>query len=395
MADSDDLATLIVAILDLVWIAVQVAMLVGVFWIGIVIYTLIEGAVKPAAPEDIKATGERNRRIADLRGQWSKGGDVGSRQSSAQLNSRPSPAGPDHPESRPESTEPTLSLLQKAEMRSSPPARLTGYRPGRKSRITSLIATVVGAPLAVGIASAFDFNHMGALLLIIPLALIAGAFGRKAKHEALEEKAAERSSMRDVACGQVLYLRPFSLDSKISVYTEEIRSGTVSTEKIDVSLEEVLDATCLASRMNLVALGRSAVTLGPEMVDASDAEWKSKVASKMRNSNLILVFPAHSPGSFWELQQIVSKGYLEKTIWLMLPKLYWDSLPFMADQWATCAERCSGELGLALPDLNEAGAVFSFACPHNPAVSRPFSIELISKCVVEVSAAAKPTQDPT
>ncbi|WP_257081593.1 hypothetical protein [Methyloversatilis sp. XJ19-49] len=131
-----------------------------------------------------------------------------------------------------------------------------------------------------------------------------------------------------------LLLRPFELDALISVLPSGSRNIEGHEEQFERMFEnydpadlrepvELFDllASTLGTRGILVSVGDRLDTHlgGGGMIRVPDDEWQSKVADLMARATNIFVMPWPTPGTLWEVKEILDRGLLAKTIFLMPP----------------------------------------------------------------------------
>jgi len=125
--------------------------------------------------------------------------------------------------------------------------------------------------------------------------------------------------VRSEELGYILYLREF--------FTEEQKTlkfgGFLSPMTKFFSRENMAAELAIIVRKNLVALGRSdgyegaSLRMGPEYVFVKNEEWENKVLDLMGKAYMIFLEPSKRGAVIWEIRQIVEKGYLDKTIFIM------------------------------------------------------------------------------
>ena len=111
--------------------------------------------------------------------------------------------------------------------------------------------------------------------------------------------------------------------------------------------------------MPIMALGKPGEVSGVGRLLIDEESWRVKVAELMRRSSLIFCIPSDHPGTKWELDEIVSKGYLSKVIFLMPPEptfiRKWKPL---RDDW-TLAVVHLRTYGFEIPDYRTPGLLFT------------------------------------
>ncbi|QGZ38100.1 hypothetical protein IP92_01615 [Pseudoduganella flava] len=159
-----------------------------------------------------------------------------------------------------------------------------------------------------------------------------------------------------------LYLRPFDStnvyrirDTSLTLFSAELweRDGFDDIERL---LSRALERTGI-----FLALGKPGEHRGAGRAELADEHWQAKVAGLLVRSSVLILLPARTPGTLWEIARIVDDGHLDKTLFIMPPSD--GSLYTMrgdeADHWARTQEACS-KLGLDLPVYRPAGAIFKY-----------------------------------
>jgi hypothetical protein len=103
----------------------------------------------------------------------------------------------------------------------------------------------------------------------------------------------------------------------------------------------------------LIALGRSGEAFGAGRVETEEASWKDAVARLMERATVIFVIPVDRPGTIWEIEYLVGKGYLNKTIFVISPDMV--SGP-CGDSWDSVRKKLRGVL--SLPDYRHQAGFF-------------------------------------
>jgi len=95
-----------------------------------------------------------------------------------------------------------------------------------------------------------------------------------------------------------VYLRPFSAGEH----------GTPGEEFVIELFERHGTLICVAEQGFKIGMGR--LTL-------KDDEWQAAVLALCERATAIVIHPAANPGTFWELTQIVGRGWLDRTFFFM------------------------------------------------------------------------------
>jgi hypothetical protein len=165
-----------------------------------------------------------------------------------------------------------------------------------------------------------------------------------------------------------LYLRPFSstgsmqLDQRIFGYFD---MGRYKHDGFD-DLEGVI-AQAIRSTAPFVALGEPGEHRGAGRIKKSDDEWRDEVTKLAEAAALILALPAAQPGTLWELELILKRNLLSRTIFIMPPMEHpeWEPTYDVGTSWNAAKEAC-GKFGLLLPDYRREGLLFKLADPRTP-----------------------------
>jgi hypothetical protein len=95
---------------------------------------------------------------------------------------------------------------------------------------------------------------------------------------------------------------------------------------------------------------------------ASEKEWNVAAVSLIDNATRIACVPSSHAGTLWEIDQIIARDYLQKTVFIMPPSnpTGWGSPPErleksqLEDDWAKLVIEM-GRLGLRFPPFKRAG----------------------------------------
>jgi hypothetical protein len=156
-----------------------------------------------------------------------------------------------------------------------------------------------------------------------------------------------------------VYLRPFSA----------AKAGT-PTEQLVVEL--------LERRGTLCCVGESDFHVGMGRIVLRDDEWQSAVLDLCERAAAIVIYPAASHGTLWELSQLTARGWLDRTLFFMPPNILiahaLSPLARFADSrqraqleahdlrssWERARSR-SREFGVELPAYRDEGGLFRLA----------------------------------
>jgi predicted membrane channel-forming protein YqfA (hemolysin III family) len=150
-----------------------------------------------------------------------------------------------------------------------------------------------------------------------------------------------------------VFLRPFYLTGQI-VQSES--SGTDRATTMTYEFEgEIIGA--LAELMPALALGRPGEAIGVGRILTDESTWKTAAAELMSRSSLIICVPSAHHGTAWELEQIVQKGYLAKTLFFMpISVASFSSLQHQRDDWNLVVE-FMGRYGVTFPRYREVSPI--------------------------------------
>ena len=130
-----------------------------------------------------------------------------------------------------------------------------------------------------------------------------------------------------------LLLRPFEFDGYLPILPDTSRYldkyETEHTRLLDYNKNdehhpmELFDALSemLLSHGYLVAVGERKPDHvgGPGLVSVEHDDWKLRVASLIADARCIIIMPWPTAGTLWELNEIVTRSMIEKTIFIMPP----------------------------------------------------------------------------
>jgi tetratricopeptide (TPR) repeat protein len=147
--------------------------------------------------------------------------------------------------------------------------------------------------------------------------------------------------------GHVLYLRSFIASPKLP-RTQLEHWG-------EVDLEEFI--ACRLDSSTLIALGDPDLErFGPGRAPASDENWRDVLRVLAIEAQMLLVIPAPTAGTSWELEWVTINKFLHKTCFIM-PRPGEGHEGWWAEHWAQLRE-WSVRLGLDLPEYTPEGCIF-------------------------------------
>jgi hypothetical protein len=163
-----------------------------------------------------------------------------------------------------------------------------------------------------------------------------------------------------------VYLRPFSAGGA--------RNAT-----------EILIIELLEQRGALLCVDEPGFQYGIGRVALRDDEWQEAVLRMCERATAVVIYPAATAGTFWELLQLASRGWLDRAIFVMPPHViesgphevqvthgsrgrtqYWDVSTLSAEarrqldprhRWEQVRARAA-PLGVALPEYRNKGGLF-------------------------------------
>jgi hypothetical protein len=123
-----------------------------------------------------------------------------------------------------------------------------------------------------------------------------------------------------------------------------------------IDLEELL--ACLLDGSPLIALGNPDFErLGPGRVETTDANWREALRGLALDAQMIIVIPAVTRGTSWELEWVTTNKLLHKTCFIMPAASEPEQQVWWASNWAEL-KRWAVRLGTNLPAYSAAGSVF-------------------------------------
>jgi hypothetical protein len=276
--------------------------------------------------------------------------------------------------------------------------RTTGLTDARYKRgfgigpeATAIILAAFVLELATGVVAntlSDNSNSLPAALVSI-LAVIIPLFCGLAAWRAAKEHRRAMQKRADLLAGDfVLYFRPFTFDFATSVHAHDLSTDAGGGYEINITFEESLSATYLQWSIGVQAIGRKYRGIfGPKSIETSNETWMQDAERLMRLARLIVIVPASSKGSFWELKQVSNdRELLTKTAWIMPPKRM--ARKFRPDDdWTPAALRCSAELDLPFPQYHKDGAIFCFDRQNDSEIAitlRPYSKNLLARVLATV-----------
>lgn len=168
----------------------------------------------------------------------------------------------------------------------------------------------------------------------------------------------QRSVEEDIA-SYALYLRPFSTTGRLIVANPKRRWLPILPSYFahEETLEfETLLSDALTPDLPLIALGRPGEHIGAGRLAVPDEEWREVFQRLIRNAKWILMIPSDEGETRWEVEQLVTQGYLSKTLFVMPPMLR-SRQPDVAEYWERVRSGLQ-TLSIQLPRYIRAGQLF-------------------------------------
>jgi tetratricopeptide (TPR) repeat protein len=144
----------------------------------------------------------------------------------------------------------------------------------------------------------------------------------------------------------VVYLRSFIVGTRLPSFEVEPWG--------QVDLEEYL--ACKLDRSPLVALGDPDLDrFGPARVRTTDENWRRVLKPLAMEAQMLLVIPAATEGTSWEIEWVTTNKLLHKTCFVMPPGAAHEA--WWTDNWEQVRQGAV-RLGLKVPEYTPEGCVF-------------------------------------
>ncbi|SEL76918.1 Ankyrin repeat [Colwellia chukchiensis] len=141
-----------------------------------------------------------------------------------------------------------------------------------------------------------------------------------------------------------VYLRPFK------------STGKLHNKQTGIEIETAL-ALVFPDELPIISLGEPGEHIGTCRVKTDEEKWQAIVATMLLKAKLIILLPSMNEGTLWEINHIIERGYLDKTIFLMLPKRD-ENDEKSAARWHKLMTHLMS-LGLQLPSQQSYGLIFT------------------------------------
>jgi hypothetical protein len=160
----------------------------------------------------------------------------------------------------------------------------------------------------------------------------------------------------------VLYLRPFA---STGAHKVRLNFGKAIRE-YDLEKELTKASSTIG---HCIGLGESLEHLGAGRINADDAAWRPAVVALMQHAELIVMLPAARPGTLWELEQLVTRNWIAKTVFIDAPN---HSVTGYRQEveWGEVG-RFLATHGYDLPQDDPKGRVIAFGDSKTPQLAEP------------------------
>ncbi|MFF9778442.1 hypothetical protein ACF1HJ_32930 [Streptomyces sp. NPDC013978] len=174
----------------------------------------------------------------------------------------------------------------------------------------------------------------------------------RSRRAALTVRRAERSTagpgpFGGGSGGHAIYLRSFVAGARLPQF--DVAPWGM------VGLEELL--ACLLDEAPLIALGDADIEeFGPGRAASSDENWRRVLRMLAVEAQMLVVIPAPTPSTSWEIEWVTTNKFLHKTCFVMPPpppgeEAWW------AEKWAVLGD-WAADRGLNLPEYRADGCLF-------------------------------------
>lgn len=137
----------------------------------------------------------------------------------------------------------------------------------------------------------------------------------RSRRELTPEKIDQLERLRDQPKNNdtlILYLRDFVVDG---IRSAQVKVGYFTSSFLDTNFETELSLiVSKVGRFIAVGVPSPSGDVGADRYIVENEEWKDRVTDLMEKSSMILIRPSLSVGLIWELEQLIKKGYLNKTV---------------------------------------------------------------------------------
>jgi hypothetical protein len=164
-------------------------------------------------------------------------------------------------------------------------------------------------------------HNLPSSLILMPLALvlaeITGSFSAYLIHQGRRIHLEFETRQLAINCAPVLYLRPFNKDEITSLRPP---LNLLGLDMPGLVSEEEQIAAAFRRFGSLLALGRpneEKRPLGAKRFYSDDENWRDIVLSNVHKASLVVILIGLTGGIWWEIEQIVRLGALDKVIFLV------------------------------------------------------------------------------
>ena len=177
-----------------------------------------------------------------------------------------------------------------------------------------------------------------------------------------------------------LYLRPFAsmdqIDAESARLVNVATAGgpmlSVTSDRRELESEVELGMRRIGP---LVALGAPLEHVGAGRIRVDDSIWQDAIERLMDEARLIVLLPSARPGTYWEIQRILTAGRLLKTIVVDPPDDLrpTDAIYDPSEEWDDI-RRVFASHGYQLPEDDPEGLLLYFGQARTPVLVQNFSM---------------------
>jgi len=173
--------------------------------------------------------------------------------------------------------------------------------------------------------------------------------------------------------GSLIFLRPLITSGRLVVRNRFQRPTALTVryarEPEEVTLEGALNRI-LAEHFSVVSIGGRPESYGPSRLLTGDDDWKRVFDFVLEDCVLVMLVPHVSDGVRWEVEQLIARNLLHKTIFVMPPLT--EHLD-VATMWEE-GRALLGELELRLPRYDGEGMFVHLDADGQVSSSWPFDV---------------------
>ncbi|HKY38222.1 MAG TPA: hypothetical protein VJN18_19905 [Polyangiaceae bacterium] len=223
-----------------------------------------------------------------------------------------------------------------------------------------LLSPIFGAPIILALRGEFAWYTeaglwvLGIFLGLIGHGLLQGAQeGSQRGRDGRAQQLLESCRRGDGQEPFVLYLRGFAWDGRLT--TQDMSPHALGSYPTHIDFETILERA-IAHVGPLVSLGRHEELAGAGRVQSGE-QWQLDVATLAARATQIVIVPANSPGTLWELEWLKTNARLDACI-VVMPMSPTQSLSY-AGEWLQVSNEVN-KYGIHLPAYDSGGAVLRF-----------------------------------